>query len=542
MGTRLASYRALEEVAPDPGVLLASPTDLIALLPDPSPGSWPADEPHEGQPSAGPTRGVVGMPEGVDPDDLDLDEAWHDRARHAFLLRLGVWEVIPVDGHSTQIAAENPVRPWADLRQRLAPGVDAGPWNFAAHRWSGRRHHRVNISEDFALAWPVVAEDPVRRRAVNRALAAGGSLYARLGWSLAFCPGCGDNSTNHVLRYRTGPQDRRESTLHLQLRTEPWLATTVAGAPNPEGVEPGRAWFVERPPSAAGMSNSPLRFLALSEPDVAASTELRHMLGLTDLAHAPAHRVESLLIDLRRRTESGELPASGSSGSRQALIGLHRLAYERLAEFGEQGAEILERVGVLCERRGDLEFRPPVESRHDDGRNSTYRRHFAAVVPFVALAREKGPVAKALRLLPFEVDLVRRGDDPGQDVTADLTEALANRIPEFLAILVHHSLGAQTLDPASEEFQRRFQRLQALRVRRVHDLVLDLTTDALETSLTLGEGSTQDVFLQGPTTASPVLYHDLDGDDWAARLRPGWPPPWHHWLRTRPMRPRSSCS
>lgn len=520
MRSRMVSYRALEDVAPDPGTLLASPTALIELLPDLSPGSWPAHELSEGQPSSSSTQGAVGTPDGGDPDESGFDEAWHDRARHAFLLRLGVWEVIPVLGHSTQVATEKPVRPWADLRQRLAPGLDAERWNFAAHRWSGRRHHRVNISEDFALAWPVVAEDPVRRRAVNRALAAGGSLYARLGWTLAFCPGCGDNGTSHVLRYRTGPQDRRVSTLHLQLRTEPWLATTVAGVPNPEGIDPGRAWFVERPPSAAGMSNSPMRFLALSEPDVAASPELRQMLELTDLVHAPAHRVESLLLNLRKRTEAGELPGSGSSGSRQALIGLHRLAYERLAELGEPGVEILGRAGVLCERRGDLEFRPPIEARHDDGRNSTYRRHFAAVVPFVVLARDKGQVAKALRLLPFEVDLVRRGDDPGQDVTADLADALTNRIPELLAILVHHSLGAQTLEPASDEFQRRFQRLQALRVRRVPDLVLDLTTDALETSVTLGEGSTQDVFLQGPTTAAPVLYHDLDGDDWAARLRP----------------------
>ncbi len=39
-------------------------------------------------------------------------------------------------------------------------------------------------------------------------------------------------------------------------------------------------------------------------------------------------------------------------------------------------------------------------------------------------------------------------------MTAELTEMLTDRIPEFLAILVNHAVGGQTLDPTLPEFEK----------------------------------------------------------------------------------------
>ncbi|PWW25181.1 hypothetical protein JD79_04379 [Geodermatophilus normandii] len=509
--TRAATYRALGQVAPDDGALLGAPQQVLPLLPELTGllDDDAADPDDEADPDAAPRRKAA--------RHLVLDGRTLQRERLAFLLRLGVWEVLPVEAHENRRETQNPERPWAGLRSRLRPGVDAGWWDFDAPRWAGRGHLNVRVSEDFRFRWVLDQPDVAGRLAVAALLDTGAGLYGQLMTAAAFCQSCSDaGHGRHGVRYRTGVDDRGVSTLALQLTAERWVPTSLAGEPQPEGAAPGAVWWAENPPSDAGMANSPLRFLPLLHRKTAMSSELRRLCGITDLEHSTPERLTNLLRDLRAGVESGAV-LSGSG--RQALIGLHRLAYGRLSELGESGAALLQEVGVLCELDGSLVYRPPGEARHDDDRFATYRRYFTGVVPFVVLARDKGPVARRLGLTPFEVTVRRQAADAGTDVTAEMSDALAERLPELFAVLVHHSLGAQTLEPTSNEFETRSRRLQGLVVRQVADLVLDVEAVGTGRTVVVGEGSVHDLFLDGATTLTPVLFHDLDGPDWPRRLR-----------------------
>jgi hypothetical protein len=118
------------------------------------------------------------------------------------------------------------------------------------------------------------------------------------------------------------------------------------------------------------------------------------------------------------------------------------LAYERVAELAADDSQavagLLTGAGVLCELGDGLVYRPPSEARHDDGRFSTYVRHFVGIVPFIVLPRDQEVRAARIGVPPFLVRLARRGDD-GDYVTDELRSLLANRIPELLAIVVNHS-------------------------------------------------------------------------------------------------------
>src|SRR5699024_8749207 len=128
--------------------------------------------------------------------------------------------------------------------------------------------------------------------------------------------------------------------------------------------------------------------------------------------------------------------------------------------------------------------------------------------PFIELAKEKISVARQLGIRPFEVVLQRRPSSDPEDVTDEIPELLADRIPEFLAILVHHVLAGQTLDPDSDDFQTRARRLQRLRVMRVENLVIEARVEGTGEAATIGEHSEEELFLEGPTTPHPSIYHD----------------------------------
>ena len=113
----------------------------------------------------------------------------------------------------------------------------------------------------------------------------------------------------------------------------------------------------------------------------------------------------------------------------------------------------------------------------------------------------------------------RRQSDTGRDVTDEVADLIADRIPELLAIVVHHSLGTQTLEPGSQQFEERATRLRNLRVHQVHDLVIDARVEGTDATATIGEGADQDLFLEGATSSQPVLFHDLVGEGWKEALR-----------------------
>ena len=119
----------------------------------------------------------------------------------------------------------------------------------------------------------------------------------------------------------------------------------------------------------------------------------------------------------------------------------------------------------------------------------------------------------------FEIDLERRPSSVPEDVTDEVAELLADRIPEFLAILVHHVLAGQTLDPDSADFRARARRLQQLRVMTVENLVIEARVKGTDASTTIGEHSEEELFLEGETTPNPIIYHDLKGEGWRDAFR-----------------------
>jgi len=268
-----------------------------------------------------------------------------------------------------------------------------------------------------------------------------------------------------------------------------------------------------------------LRYLPLCRPSAEITSELRSLAGIPRLESAGIGRVEALLRDLRGKYEAGSLAVdpNSSSSARQAFIGLHRLAYERLDEVTsaetEEASQVLERVGVLCEFGDMLVYCEPADVRHDDGHFVSYRRFFDGRVPFAVLPRDRGPVASRLGLSGFIVELARRASIETRDVTDEVAELLGDRVPELLAILVHHSLGTQTLEPSSQQFEERARRLRNLRVHQVDDLVIDAHVAGTDASATIGEGSAQDIFLEAATSSQPVLYHDIRGEMWRETFR-----------------------
>ena len=127
MAARANAYRALDAVAPNDAAMIASPENVLPYLPE-----------HVGTGTS-------------DEDDVPKRNA----ERHAFLLTLGVWEVIPVEAFESRDMQSRERIPWTgkphELRmQRIA---EAGGWRFVGHPWTGGEHRNVWIAEDFRFRW-----------------------------------------------------------------------------------------------------------------------------------------------------------------------------------------------------------------------------------------------------------------------------------------------------------------------------------------------------------------------------------------------------
>lgn len=487
---RATAYELLEAVSPPAQCLLAGPEKVLPYLVHELAAGDPVDQ------------------DTTNSSDPAAEPLVPSREQLAFLLRLGVWETLPVRAYEQRVAEQGAAPPWQALRDELAPELIDALWTFA-----GKEHSKHQISEDFALAWDVSRpQDEVQQRAIAELIAQASALWHRLRGAAAFCLACSDSGGSHRVRYRTEAEDeRRPSTLLLQLRSSAWVPAQRQGLPLGP-VSPRTAWWADKVPTGSGLVTSPLRHLTVPVQDLVLPVALRSLVGLQDLESADGTRLEELLLSLRveLKTEP-DVP-------RQSFIGLHRLVYDRLAEL-EDGRDVLARTDILCELADRIVHVPTSEARHDDGRFAPFRRSFARDVPFAVLARPRTAAAKALGILPFEVDVHRIGHDEGADVTHLLRHATTDRTAELLAILVHHSLGAQTLEPSSQEFETRSRRLQNLVIRQVRDLVLQVSVRGTTLLAQTGEGEHQDLLLEGATTQTPVLFHDFQGDGWEDQLR-----------------------
>lgn len=496
--TRVRAYRALEAVSPGDADMLGAPQEVLAALP---PVAGAGDE---------------------DPDG----ELRRNAERLAFLLSLGVWEVLPVDAFADAGRQDRDQFPWPGPYhdQLLEIVKQSGGWRFRGDPWpGGDTHKNVWVAEDFRLRWPLTPAANKAPSELADLLSLGTGLYSRLLALSAFCTGCINDGSRHQRRITSSPQDGFPSTLALQLRTDGWIPATLNGAPLDQVQAASAVWWTDNPPTGSGLVRSPLRFLPLVRGDVEISGALRDLAGVCDLDGASLETVGRLLSDLAADFRDGTLPVPATGGARQPFVSLHGRAYRRLHELSAEDpdgvSDLLERVGVLCEFGETLVYRPPTSARHDDGTFAAYRRHFAGRIAFAAVRPEQTPIAKSLGIPPFQVLLERRNTTEELDVTDELSELLSDRLPAFLSIVVHHSLGTQTLDPGNPEFEERARRLANLRVLQVPDLVIDATVNDTDVTVTIGEGSDQDLFLEQPTSAHPRLYHDLSGPTWTEDLR-----------------------
>ena len=72
------------------------------------------------------------QPETSDSAAAESDEGDVDFERHAFLLQLGVWEVLPIEAfENREKRAANERLPW--------DGRNAAEWTFGLDGWAGKR-------------------------------------------------------------------------------------------------------------------------------------------------------------------------------------------------------------------------------------------------------------------------------------------------------------------------------------------------------------------------------------------------------------------
>lgn len=514
--SRATAYRALEAVCPDPGNrLLASPKDVLGKLDKIDIRMFvPADTAENSDP-----EGTEDEPEEA------LDDAGWDRERHAFLLRLGVWEVLPLEAlEGRDVRGGRDPFPWegkvADLQRELC--TRHGGWTFGLNGWRGKKHTKVFLGEDYRFQWNLGAAAAKSPHDTALLLRLGTSLYETRLHAMVFCPGCTDNDANswHSAPRQSSSTDDYPSWLAIELQTEPWVPVRQAGEAMTEPAEPKRSWWLEKPPTGQGMTTSPWRFVPTCAPSTGVTEDLQRIAHVTTLEDAGAPELQALLHEMRRRFDAHEIDLTKST-DRRSFVSLHTMIYERLAELpAEEGKDVVEQTGVLCTVGSSLIFSTRAAAMHDDGTFSSYVRYFVDRVPLAVIARDRTRVSDRLGIGKLIINLGRDSEDEGVDVTDELTGMLAARLPELLAILVHHSLGSQTLTLDSEEFRDRAQRFKRLIVRKVEDLVIHASIAGIDHVVRLGARTTGELFLEPSTTSRPaVLFHDFDGENWQDRLR-----------------------
>ena len=204
---RAEAYRDLELVAPGPAHLAASPADMAELLPlSEDDISWAGSDAAPDLPTDAAVRHLVLV--------------------HAFLLRLGVWEIPPIKGYvNYRYPRSETLPPWAARTGWAATPRGTGP---VASGFAQYGHGHVCVAEDFAFRWPLDA-DPVAVRALSR----GAAFYRGYRKAELFCPGCSaDGARWHNKRYSTDGDTRLGSYLAWQLSEEAWVPTTASGKPH----------------------------------------------------------------------------------------------------------------------------------------------------------------------------------------------------------------------------------------------------------------------------------------------------------------------
>ncbi|MDY0061007.1 MAG: hypothetical protein RBU45_14445 [Myxococcota bacterium] len=516
LGQRLTAYEDLELLTDDAADFVASPDTLagqLGLVPEDV--HWLRDEVLATLRLPGDHRTIDGMPS-------DVRQRLHRDLLHAFLLGLGVWEVPPVDAAVNDLRAEaSDFDPFDGTRP---PGQEQVLRYLRKNRkeWFGvsYSHANVRIAADYRLRRDLAtpACSPERELALARALTRGAALYGKLLRARLFCDRCGNHHHRHWSRF----DGSGNSTLWWQLTHAPWVPVMIDGQATGPRI-PAESWWMKDPPhDLARIAVNPRRFLPLVRPGI--GSELLRLVGGHLLEEASPDELEGLLQELRDQFKGDCLPISLETASaRQAFVGLHRLLYTQLARASvpERAREILDRVLVLAHRGPSLEFGPRRTVLYSDGSHGAFKRHFVGRVLFAPLNVGEDDVARALGLPFFEVTCTMGTVGSTESQTEPVADFLEERLAEIMSLLTHLPLGGRPLDVDGEQFRLRSQRLLALEVVRVDDVVLSLSVDAGEGTITtpIGSGPDHDIFLDWQPRRAPVLYHDFQGPLWFDPLR-----------------------
>lgn len=487
---RVAAYQELEELAPGRRSLAAAPGVFADLL--------PADAATDAEEWLGVDPGLVA--------EADL----HGAMLLALLLRLGVWEVPPIDAFVDDRDRPSDRRvPWTDLADR-----DAHMFGIAAEssEFNDYGHENVHVAEDYRLLWPIEGASTLAN-----ALARGVDLCRACRHPRLFCSGC----KSHRTRYRYSPA-LAPSYLLYQLQTHPWVPVERERI-RTQPVRADEAWWELEVPDSTRIRQSPLRYLNLVPEDF--DEGLAALVGVQSLERADAGRLERLLVELRDlHDELGEPMSVGTEAGR-AFMGLHRQVYERMhhrakdEEAREHLRSVVQETRVLATMGSHLGFVPPADARHDNGEASVWKPLFGSRIPFVVVKSDQAPVAGTLGVAPFSVEVSPDIGDDGVDVTDEVRGLIHERAAEFLALMCYYAIGGPTLDPGSRQFHQRATRLGALTVKQVGDLVLHLHVTGTEERQTVGHGGGADVYLDNARSAAPVLIHDFTDEAWPEHLR-----------------------
>lgn len=492
---REAAYRDLQHLAPDRACLVAAPTALAGLV-EPI-GDLGGDD-----------EAIRALVEGASPADRHL------RLVHAFLLRLGVWEVPPLTA-VVSYDVGGPHDPWAGLDGRtdhLQEIAERG-----GHHFGGLDHRpdTVRVVEDYRLLWPLRPGDRVFLAALER----GVHLYEQHQRMVLACFRCRRHSATYTNEAAEAPAP---SVLSRQLRGEPWLPTSRNGADD-GAATPASAWWEPSAPVGRGLATSPLRFLRLAPAEL--GRELAGLLGITGLADAGPERLEAALADLRVGFEEhhfGPEVDQPAGVARQSFVGLHRLLYGHLARAGEETARaVAARQGVLAQTGRRLEYVEPASAFYLD-RRSLFVEHFADSVPVSVITPDDDKIAATLGLRHYEVEVTLEPRAEERTVTFGVRPFLHDRAAALLALQIFQPLGGTGLELGNETFRRRVRRLHQLEVVQADNIVLSVTlVGAGLPPAPVGTHPNGDVYLDD-TGQSAVLYHDLEGEvtDWLPRLRP----------------------
>ena len=476
--TRARSYKALELIAPSESWFVASPQQLQSMLPV---QDWAADA-HGDE----------------DPEDGQYEAPTAERALLGFLLGLGVWEVPPLELFRSRDQR-------GSIEQRFPWGqeVCGEPRLTEAHRqfgqssgWNGGPHENVHIADDVRFRWSLGECADRDRAATAEALDLGASLYEETRYATVFCPTCKSGASHFTRWYWSSDENPIPSTAALELQRESWLPVKIAGEPSAEPRKSIDAWW--EPPASlpSQWRNSPLQFLALV--DLGAKGDRPSLLSIANvvgLEAASANRVLALLDELedRFRSRTLEPDPSQSASASQAFAGLHRRCYERLHDL--QTGQRPDRV--LCRRRGSLDYVDADIARHDDGGFVSLKHYFEGDVWFLELPQERSAVARSIGVEPFVVHLGREPGEEAEELTESMRVWFEPMVPTLMAVLAHHSLGAQTLEVGSSVFNDRARRLQRLRFLHVADLVVSAKLEGGESEYTLGRDSHRELLVEG---------------------------------------------